>query len=164
MAAQIRMRDAGGTLHAIDGSGSSRIRMRDAGGTLRTITRIRMRDASNQLRVVYEPSGATAFAVSASPGTVNGHGNGTATTGNTTAAASGGTPPYSYAWTLTDHTNSTPPSIGSASAATTSFTQTNIAAGDVDTADFRVTATDSAVPANTATDDVHAIFVDSSTI
>jgi hypothetical protein len=159
MAARLRVRDSGGTLRTI-----TQFRVRDDTNVLRTITRIRVRDANNVLRVVYDTTGASSFAATASPGTVHGIGNGTATTGNTTVTPTGGIAPYFHAWTRISYTNSTPPTIGSASSATTNFTQTNLSAGGADSAVFRDTVTDSAVPPNSVTVDVNATFVDSSTL
>ena len=57
-----------------------------------------------------------------------------------TATASGGTAPYTYAWTKVSGDSIT---IDSASAATTTFRATSVAAGEMRTATFRCTATDS---------------------
>lgn len=151
------MRDSGGTLRTI-----TQLRMRDSGGTLRTITRVRMRDASNVLRTVYDPAGTSTMSVTA-PTPVHGTsaGSGTVTTNTTTAVASGGTSPYTYAWTLISHDHpSVSPTATIPAAATTAFQQTSVGVGEFYTSTWRVTATDSAVPANTATDDVVANFVD----
>jgi hypothetical protein len=159
--ARIRIRDSGNTLRTIDGTGSTRIRMRDAGNTLRTITRIRMRDASNVLRTVYDTSGGTAFAASASPTFAFGStsGSGSATTYATTVTASGGTAPYTYAWSLIAHDHPTAiPTINSPTSATTTFTQTNMHKDAIYTATFRCTVQDSA--AHSTTVDVEAQFED----
>lgn len=157
MVARVRLRDATSTLRTI-----TRIRARDASNTLRTITRIRARDANNVLRVVYDTTGASSFSLSASRLTVGGKGNGVATTVSTTITPTGGTAPYTHAWTLITSTNGTDPTANSPAAATTTFTQTNIAADDADTATFRDTVTDSA--SNTATIDIACTFTDISLV
>lgn len=159
MAARTRMRDTGGTLRTI-----TQLRGRDESNVLRTFTRVRARDAGNVLRVVYDTTGASSFAATASPANTHGIGNGSATTNTTTVTPTGGTAPYFHAWTRVSYTNSTPPTINSPTAATTTFTQTNLDAGGVDRAVFRDTVTDSAVPPNSTTVDVNAFFVDSSTL
>jgi hypothetical protein len=156
MAARIRLRDASNTLRTL-----TQIRARDAGGTLRTITRIRVRDASNVLRTVYDTSGGTAFAATANPTSVTGRtsGSGSTTTSSTTVTASGGTAPYTYSWSLIAHSHpTTNPTINSPFAATTTFSQTNMAEDETYTATFRCTVQDSA--AHSTTVDVAARFVD----
>jgi hypothetical protein len=156
MTARLRIRDDTNTLRTIDGTGSTRIRMRDSGNTLRTLTRIRMRDPDNVLRVVYDVSGASSFSASASPTGIAGHTAGTTiTTRITTVTATGGTPPYTYAWTKLSWTNATPPTINSPAAAATTATQTNCS--DVDNATIRCTVSDSA--SNHATADVACTWV-----
>lgn len=155
---RIRVRDSGGTLRTL-----TQIRARDSGGTLRTITRIRARDASNVLRVVWDTAGTSTFSVSAIPSSVGGSsmGTGTVTTTTTTATATGGTAPYTYAWTLDFYTHpTTQPTATIPAGATTAFTQTNVGVAEFYDATFIVTATDSAVPPNEATDTVHASFLD----
>lgn len=96
----------------------------------------------------------------ASPDPVSGttFGTGTATTNATTVTPSGGTAPYTYAWTRVSYEASVAPSITSAAAASTTFTQTGIGTGESYGAVFRCTVTD----ANglTATADVSAIWSD----
>ena len=154
---RVKMRDTGGTSRTM-----TRIRMRDAGGTLRTMTRIRMRDQNNVLRTVYDPSGASTLSVVCAPDLVVGFGTtASLTTDPSTATTTGGTAPYTYAWTLIAHTHPTTlPTANSPAAASSDFTQTNIAPGDSFNATFRCTVTDSATPANTATDDVEAVWTD----
>jgi hypothetical protein len=156
MTARIRMRDSAGTLRTI-----SQLRMRDSAGTLRTITRVRMRDPNNVLRTVYDPSGASSFSASASDSFTVGFGVSTATTNSTTITPSGGTAPYSYAWTLTETSHeTTDPTATLPAAATTAFQQTNMDPGMIYTAQFRCTVTDSSTPALTTTVDVAANFAD----
>lgn len=93
MAAQVKIRDASGTLRTV-----ARIRMRDAGGVLRTIQRIRMRDASGTLRTVFQFLTATiSTALAASD--AGAASSGVVTTANETVTVTGGTAPYTYAWT-----------------------------------------------------------------
>ena len=92
--AQIRMRDAGGTLRTI-----TQIRMRDAGNVLRTITQVRMRDAGGTLRTVWS---AMTVALSAvfDWGYDTGLGAGPQLVGSAgvTVTPTGGTAPYTYNW------------------------------------------------------------------
>lgn len=156
MAARLRVRDSGGTLRTI-----TQLRARDAGNTLRTITRIRTRDASNTLRTVYDPAGASSLTATPDHSTRFGScfGTGTSTTNSVTVTASGGTAPYSYAWTrvTSDHPTNDP-TANSPAAATTTFTQTNIGVAEGYTATFRCTVTDANT--NTATCDVDCTFLD----
>lgn len=155
MAARIRIRDAGGTLRTV-----AQLRMRDAAGTLRTITRVRVRDQNNVLRIVYDPAGASSLSASASPSIVHGTsmGSGTVSTNNTTVTPTGGTAPYTYAWTVIEYDNGVSPTIAGPTSATTGFTQTSVGPGEFYSATFRCTVTDAAT--NTATADVQAGFVD----
>ena len=155
----IRMRDDGGTLRTI-----TRIRARDDGGTLRTITRVRVRGPDNVLRTVFDPAGTSTFAVTIDRSGVSGTGSGSGTITTSpavTATATGGTAPYTYAWTLFFQTHpDTAPTANSPATASTTFTQTNVEPTGMYEAVFTVTATDSATPANTATDTVNANFID----
>jgi hypothetical protein len=133
----------------------------DAGSTDRTITQGRIIGADRVDRVFWDPSGTVSFNVTISPGLVSGteFGTGTATTGTATASATGGTGPYTFAWTLISYTHpTTAPTITSAATAATKFIQTNIGAGADYSADFRVTATDSI--GNTGFDDITAFWTD----
>ena len=132
MTAQIRLRDASGTLRTL-----ARIRMRDEGGNLRTIQRIRIRDASNILRTVWQAmtvalSGSTATATAATS---------TITTGSVTATLSGGTAPYSYLWQAASY-NTDGIGITTPTAASTSFRRTGCISGDGYLGDFYCTVTD----------------------
>jgi hypothetical protein len=69
----------------------------------------------------------------------NRSGPGTATTGSVTVTASGGTGPYTYAWTNVSGETFT---VTSPTAASTTFSIT-VAADDVKTAEYRCTVTDS---------------------
>lgn len=141
------------------------IRVRDVGGTDRVIVQGRVIGPDGQDRVFWDPAGVVSFSVNASPSFVSGitFGTGVATTSSTTANATGGTAPYHYAWTLVSYDHpTTPPGALSASSATTAFRQSNIGIGTDYSATFRVTATDSATPPNTATTTVLATFSDAS--
>lgn len=145
-----------------DGSGVARniteIVVRDASNTPRTITEIRVRDTTNTSRRVYTT--ASPLSVSTDETLVSGvTSTGTATTNTVTATAADGTAPYTYAWTLVSYSHpSVAPTIGSASSAATTFTQTSIGSGEYYEAIFRVTATDDNL--DTATADVQAVWSD----
>jgi hypothetical protein len=103
--------------------------------------------------------GPTSLKVVLSPTTeVNGFssagGTVSVTTASVLASPSGGIAPYTYAWTRIDASAYTW-TIGSAAAATTSFTGTNIPDGVATFATFRVTVTDAA--GRKATADINAI-------
>lgn len=151
----IKLRDAGGALRTL-----SRIRLRDAGGTLRTITRVRMRDATNTLRIVYDSTGASTFSASPSAGLVTAQDVGTATTNTVTVTPSGGTAPYTYAWTLLESDGAVEPTATAPASATTAFVQTSMSPGNIYSSEWRCTVTDSSTPALTATCDVTARFAD----
>lgn len=138
MVARIRMRDAGGVSRTI-----TRVRIRDETGTLRTIKRVRGRDASGTLRTYMD-----ALAVVISPATADGYVAGTVTqdvtTGSVLASVTGGTAPYTYAWAQTGTPSPYTWTIGTAAAASTTFTATALPVGVVATQVFRVTVTDAA--------------------
>ena len=91
------------------------------------------------------------LAVSISPSSVRNIGNAASFTGATgaTATASGGTSPYTYAWTKVSGDAIT---IASPSSATTKFSVAGMAPFEARLAIFRVTATDAVLA--TATSDV----------
>lgn len=153
---RIRLRDASGTLRTV-----TQLRMRDAGGTLRTITRVRLRDQNNVLRIVYDPAGASTFSASPDSIATAGFGVGTATTGTITVTPSGGTAPYSHAWTLIEASHgSTNPTATLPASDVTAFQQTNMDPGEIYSSTWRDTVTDSSVPALAASVDVTANFAD----
>lgn len=156
MAVGFIVRDGGATARTI-----TAMEVRDGGATLRTIVEGRVRDANAVSRLFFDPSGAASFTVSPAPAFVVGTtlGTGTATTNSTTVTPTGGTGPYTYAWTVISYSHgTTSPTVTSPTAATTTFTQTNIAIGADYVAVFRCTVTDSLTA--TASCDVDATFTD----
>lgn len=147
----LHIRDAAGASHVVDG-----VFFRDADGDLQTIDAIRVRDTGGVSRLIY--STAPDLTLICAPDNVIGgtFGSGTATTDESVATPTGGTAPYTYAWTLISYTAGVPPTIDSPSADTTTFTQTGIGPGDGFFAVFRCTVTDD--DSNTATADVGATF------
>ena len=94
---------------------------------------------------------------SVSPGAVNTQTtNSTATSAPVTVTASGGTPPYTYAWTRVSGASTI--TADSATAATTTFSCTGLDPSEVNEAVFRCTVTDSAGSPDTATVDVSVRF------
>jgi hypothetical protein len=152
------------TVSVIDGGSVNRaiteIRVIDGGSVDRVLTQIRVIDLNGVDRIVFEPSGASSFSVSISPGAVHGvtHGTGTATTGTATVTPTGGTAPYTYAWSLLTYDAGTPPTATVPTGPATAFTQTGIGAGEFYTSDWRVTVTDNLGLMTTA--DITASFVD----
>lgn len=142
--AQIRIRDAGGTLRTV-----SRIRMRDADNNLRTIQRVRVRDASGILRTVYEAMTAalspTSLSQTASTSTIT-------TAGTCMATPTGGTAPYTYLWSPEPY-NGDGISAASPTSAASAFRKVGAAAGDAYIGWFTCTITD-AVGAQATTDRV----------
>lgn len=133
---QIRLRDMSNVLQTV-----TRIRMRDAGNVLRTIQQVRMRDATNTLRTVF-----SYFTVELDTDALVGFDSGAAISGSVTTSAdvtatpTGGTAPYSYAWSRVSGTPEV--EIDSPTAATTSFTVA-VAYDDIDyIASFICTVTD----------------------
>ncbi len=133
--------------------------VRDAGNVSRTISEIRVRDINNVSRVVYRAGGAAVITATASTSYVSGYTrySSSATTNPVTVTGSGGTGPYTYAWSLLDYTSAIPPTATAPASATSSFFQTGMIAGDVESSTWRCTVTD----ANGATGfvDITAAFV-----
>ena len=153
MSVNIKVRDGTNTLRTIN-----QIFVRDGGNVQREINAIYVRDTNNTRRLVYNPSGSLTISVTSSPSFVGGLGNGSGTveTDPTTATASNGTPPYTYAWTLVSYTAGTPPTASDSASATSSFIQTGMSSGTFEASTWRVTATDA--NSNTATFDVSTSF------
>lgn len=131
----IRIRDAGNALRTV-----AALRMRDAGNALRTIQMIRMRDASNVLRTVY-----VAMAAAVNPSSVSGtrgsFGPGalSVTSNVATATPSGGTAPFTYAWSFVAGDNT----IGATAPTSASTTfSASVPFGSQKSATFGVTVTD----------------------
>jgi hypothetical protein len=149
------------------------ITIRDAAATPRTLSAILMRDDANDQQalvsgydrsvanvseLVFNPDGSLSLAVTIAPNTVAGFssGTGTATSDEAVATATGGTAPYTYAWTLVASPN---PCIANFPAlGTTDFTMTGMGTGDSYIASWLVTVTDA--NSNTATASIDAIFSD----
>lgn len=134
----------------------SEIVVRDGDNVSRTISEIWVRDTTNTPRLVF--STASPLSAVASDYNVFGYdsGTGTANSTATTITPSGGTAPYTYAWSLVSYTAGVAPTPSAPSAATTLFIQTGIGPGDYYVAVFRCTVTDAAL--NTTTVDINASF------
>lgn len=151
------IRDAAGTKREI-----SELFIRDAANAQREISELWIRDVNNTPRLVYNPSGSASLAASCAPTTVSGTsaGSGTCTTDATTVTATGGTPPYTYAWALVSYSSSTPPTANAPTNATTAFTQTSLSPGEATDADWLPTVTDDNGNTAVADSPVTSIFVD----
>lgn len=105
-------------------------------------------------------SSGGALSASASPSyAYNINGTGTVVSSSVTVTASGGTPSYSYAWTKVSGDDI---SVVSASSDTTVFQATGVTSGEIRTAIFRCTVTDSAGSPATTTVDVSVTLGDAS--
>lgn len=136
------------------------IQVRDAANVPRQINQIWIRDSNNVPKLVY--SLAPPMTAVASPSSVFGRtsGTGIANTGFTTVTPTGGTAPYTYAWTLVEYDGSAPPTATAANAATTRFTQTGIFSEENYTARWKCTVTDSSPSPYTASAFVNAFWSD----
>lgn len=135
----IIIRDGGNVPRTITG-----IQIRDGGNVARDISELRIRDSNNVSKLVFSTS--SPMTASASPETVSGisSGSGTITTNATTVTPTGGTPPYTYAWSLESHDGvGGTPAADSPTSATTTFTQTGIPPGESTSASWTCTVTDS---------------------
>lgn len=133
---------------------------RDDSNAQQTLASAFDRTVGNVSELFFNPSGSLSLAVTATPTGVGGHsaGSGIATTGATTASATGGTAPYTYAWTLGGYDGPVPPTATNPANASTAFVQTGMTSDGFYTSDWIVTVTDAL--ANTATFDVSASFAD----
>jgi hypothetical protein len=134
--------------------------IRDGGNVARTITELWVRDLNNVPRLVFNPSGSATLAVSLSADSVHGrsHGTGTATTSIVTATPTGGTAPYTYAWSLVDTDGTPNPDADNPTSAATSFTQTGMNPDDYIASNWLLTVTDTNGVTTTA--NVSATFND----
>lgn len=127
-------------------------------GVERTVRSVKVMDGGT-LRTV--ATFAPPMTLSVSPTTVSGTASSgsavTVTTTTTTATPSGGSAPYTYAWSFVSKSGGNTPTALSPTFATSAFQQTNVAALDSNTAVFRCTVTDSF--GTTATADVNLAFV-----
>ena len=99
---------------------------------------------------------STTLNAAASPSSLSTSGTGTPlTTASTTVTPTGGTSPYTYAWTRLS--GSTSITANSASAATTTFTGASLASGTTYTAVFRCTVTDNVAATKTVDVNVEII-------
>ncbi len=133
---RIKLRDASGTSQTI-----KRVRFRDADNVLQTMSRIRGRNAAGALQTFFE-----GLSVTISPSTADGYVAGSTTqnvtTGAVLAVVTGGTTPYTYAWTQTGTPSPYTWTIDTPTAASTTFTANSLPVGVVATQVFRVTVTD----------------------
>lgn len=156
---------------------TSKIRSVDAAGVARTWTNVRAVNASSvvkgaslirvvkangALATVYDGSGGGGsgggFILYASPKSVGGGGKtGNITTVSVTVSVSGGTPPYTIAWSLVDFNNATSVTAVSPSSFTTAFRATGVDPGVTGDGTYRGTVTDSA--SLTDSIDVKSFFV-----
>lgn len=129
----------------------SEVQVRDGTNTPRDISEIWVRDSNNVPRLVF--STAPTLSAAASPESVFGYSNtGTATTDSTTVNVTGGTPPYTYAWTLELYDNpSAAPTCSAPTSASVTFTQTSIGSGESYSANWSCTVTDATSATTQAT-------------
>lgn len=125
---------------ARDASGAARvgtgIAARDETNTSRLIAQGVVRDGGGALRVFFNSMSAGASPAEVT-GLVSSTGNPPVTTSASTASASGGIGPFTYAWSGTGGWT-----INSPAAATTSFTSPGVAPGDQANGDFSCIVTD----------------------
>lgn len=136
------------------------IQVRDSSNTPRNLVELWQRDSNNVPRLIW--SLAPPMSVNIAPTSVFGFTTtGSATTDPATATPTGGTPPYSYAWTVVSYDGPVTPMADSPTSATSTFTQTSIAPADAFSAVFRCTVTDS-TPGSpyVASNTVNASWVD----
>lgn len=143
----------------------------DAGGVLRTISKLGVWDGSRlvPLKSLKVMDGATlrtvatfapALTLSASPSSASGIAASNTpinvTTNSVTAVPTGGTGPFTYAWTVVSFTAGASPVITSSTNAATTFRQNTMTPDTTASAVFRCTVTDAF--GLTATVDVPADF------
>ena len=129
----LAVRDGAGALQTIAG-----VRVRDESGVLRTVQSIRIRDEAGALRTVFSALGA-----SVNPFSVDGFGDSPSPiaiqTQPVTAAAQGGTAPFTFAWT---QASGDPATILNPTGAQTAFRFASVGPGDSRGASFVCTITD----------------------
>lgn len=135
------------------------LKLLDAGSVLRTITRLGVWDGSRLIPMkalkLLDADGTTlrtiatfapALTLAASPagafGTAASDVSVNVTTNSVTAIPTGGTGPFTYAWTVVSYTAATSPVITSATNASTTFRQDSMAPDTTASAVFRCTVTD----------------------
>lgn len=143
----------------------------DAGSVLRTITRLGVWDGSRliPMKALKLLDGATlrtiatfapALTLSASPASASGIAASNSpinvTTNSVTAVPTGGTGPFTYAWTVVSFTGPSSPFVTSVTSAATTFRQNTMTPDTTASAVFRCTVTDAF--GLTATVDVPADF------
>ena len=149
----IKVRDAG-TLRTIK-KGYAKV-----GGVLRPLKRVYVNN-NGTLRLVAVFAEPLTVAANDVSGTGNGSTGATAVTNTTTAVPSGGTAPFTYAWTLLTNGGGAASYATNPSSATTAFVKTGLAQSSSFTDTWRVTVTDA--NGETATDGVFAVFSNGST-
>lgn len=126
------------------------------GGLLREVRRLRLQYQgalrplrrlsayrNDQLRPVFTTTAPLTVEASGSPTSGSAFGNGnTAQTDPVQAIVSGGTGPYTYAWTVASHDSGLTPTATSPTFANTSFRQSGLSPGEVYFATFRCLVTD----------------------
>lgn len=133
----LKILDATGALRTI-----KRLSIKDQTGAVRVLKKLNIKDAGGVLRPVFSgvtvgvsPSFITGGDTSGSPIDIT-------TTGSTTATPTGGVPPYTYAWAITDA--STPNwYVNAPGSATTAATCQFVVPGGFETANIHCTVTDS---------------------
>lgn len=125
----------------------------------RTIVEGWVIDMNGDDQLFFDPSGSASLEASASPDLVSAYGTaGSMTTDTTIVTPTGGTGPYTYAWTLISYDAGVPPTATSPATASTEFTQTGIGPADAFSAVWSCTVTDANL--NTAAANVTAFWQD----
>jgi len=123
----------------------SAVNIIDGTGVDRQVNIIRIIDEDGYDRVVFDHAGITSLSMSFDPNYAIAYTeySTAATTNTVTANVVGGTPPYTYAWSVSDYTSAKPPSIGSSTNQTTSFSLSGLISGDSESATVYCLVTDS---------------------
>lgn len=131
------MRDASGVPRTI-----TELWVRDASNVLKEITELRVRDTNSVSRIIFSTTSPLSAVASEPIVFGSSFGTGTATTTSTTITPSGGTAPYTYAWSLLMTTGGVNPTAGGPTSATTNFTQTSLGPGEGVSSEWLCTVTD----------------------